>query len=127
MNADLHKEQVQNAVTLSDGHQVVVNTLAVPVEALANAPQIADAIEKGVNTFMEAVPVLVKVLDEVAKVHPFISGMSESVLSTRAPIDGSLVAVLAFNTVYTLEVTRRGNDKRVISLYVEYVVCDLFR
>ena len=127
MNADLHKEQVQNAVTLSDGHQVVVNTLAVPVEALANAPQIADAIEKGVNTFMEAVPVLVKVLDEVAKVHPFISGVCESVLSTRAPIDGPLVAVLAFKTVYTLEVTRRGNDKRVISLYVEYVVCDLFR
>jgi hypothetical protein len=32
-----------------------------------------------------------------------------------------LVAVLAFKAVYTLEVKRRGNDKRVIALYVEYV------
>jgi hypothetical protein len=57
--------------------------------ALVNTPQIADAIEKGVNTFMEAVPALMKVLDEVAKVHPFISGMCESVLNACAPIDDS--------------------------------------
>ena len=109
-------------MTLSDGQQAVVNTLAVPAKALANAPQIADAIEKGVNTFMEAVPVLMKALDEVAKIHPFISGTCESVLYTCASIDDFLVAVLAFKAVYTLEVKRRSNDKRVIALYVEYVV-----
>ena len=122
MDADLHKEQVQNAVTLSDGQQAIVNTLVVPANALANTPQIADAIEKGVNTFMEAVPALMKALDEVAKIHPFISGMFESVLSACASVDDFLVAVLAFKAVYTLEVKRRGNDKRVIALYVEYVV-----
>ena len=37
------------------------------------------------------------------------------------------VAVLAFKTVYTLETKRRGNDKRVLALYVEYVVLDLDR
>ena len=111
-------------MTLSDGQQAVINTLAVPAEALANTPQIADAIEKGVNTFMEAVPVLMKALDEVAKIHPFISGMCGSVLNTYAPIDDLLVAVLAFKAVYTLEVKRRSNDKRVIALYVEYVACD---
>jgi len=114
-------------VTLLDERQAIVNALTVPVGALANAPQIASAIEKGVNTFMQSVPVLIKALDEVAKVHPFISGMSESALSTRAPIDGSLVAVLAFKTVYTLEVKLRSNDKRAIALYAEYVVCVLFR
>ena len=61
-------------MTLSDGQQAVVNTLAVPAKALVDAPQIANAIEKGVNTFME-------VLDEVAKVHPFISGMGDSASS----------------------------------------------
>jgi len=55
----------------------MVNTLVVPVEALVNTAQISDAIEKGVNTFMEAVPALMKALDEVAKIHPFISGMPE--------------------------------------------------
>jgi len=62
----------------------VVNALAMPVKALANAPQIADAIEKGVGTFMEAVPTLMKALDEVAKVHPFISGLDESVLNVSS-------------------------------------------
>jgi hypothetical protein len=78
---DAHKGEVQNVMALSDGQQAVVNTFAVPVKALADAPQIADVIEKGVNTFMEAVPVLMKVLDEVAKVHPFISGMGDSALN----------------------------------------------
>jgi len=63
-------------MTFSVGEQAVVNTLATPVMALVDTPQIADAIEKGVNAFMEAVPVLMKALDEVAKVHPFISGMA---------------------------------------------------
>jgi len=61
-------------LTLSPGQEAVVDTLAAPVKALLDTPQIADAIQKGVNTFMEAVPSLMKALDEVAKVHPFISG-----------------------------------------------------
>lgn len=52
----------------------MVDILAVPAKALLDTPQIADAIQKGVNTFMEAVPSLMKALDEVAKIHPFISG-----------------------------------------------------
>ena len=44
------------------------------MKALLDTSQIADAIEKGANTFMEAVPSLMKALDEVAKIHPFISG-----------------------------------------------------
>jgi len=32
------------------------------------------------------------------------------------------VAVLAFKAVYTLEMTRRQNDKRVLALYAECVV-----
>ena len=59
---------------LSQGQQAVVDTLAVPAKALMDTPQIAESIQKGVNTFMEAVPILMKALDEVAKVHPFISG-----------------------------------------------------
>ena len=31
------------------------------------------------------------------------------------------VAVLAFKAVYTLEMKRRENDKRILTLYVEYV------
>lgn len=66
---------------LSQGQQTVVDTLAVPAKALMDTPQIAESIQKGVNTFMEAVPILMKALDEVAKVHPFISGAGPFQLS----------------------------------------------
>lgn len=32
------------------------------------------------------------------------------------------MAVLAFKAVYTLEVKRRENDRRILALYTEYVV-----
>lgn len=32
------------------------------------------------------------------------------------------MAVLAFKAVYTLELTRRENDRRILALYTEYVV-----
>lgn len=42
-----------------------------------DTPQIAETIQKGVNTFMEAVPPLMDALDAVAKIHPFITGASQ--------------------------------------------------
>ena len=32
------------------------------------------------------------------------------------------MAVLAFKAVYTLEVKRRENDRRILALYTEYVI-----
>ena len=58
---------VQEALTLSSEQQAVVDTFM-------DTSKIAETIHKGVNTFMEAVPPLMKLLDEVAKIHPFISG-----------------------------------------------------
>ena len=78
-NADVQrKESVQGALTPSPGQQTVVETLAAPAKALIDATQIADKIHKGVDTFMEAVPALMRGLDEVAKIHPFISGTGPS-------------------------------------------------
>jgi hypothetical protein len=39
-----------------------------------DTPQISEAIQKGVNTFMETVPTLIKALDEVVKNKQFVSG-----------------------------------------------------
>jgi len=116
---DVDKEKVENAVMPSDAEQAMVQTLVAPVNEL-----VADDIEKVVNTFAETVPILMKALDEVAKVHPFIAGMGESVPNVQVLIGGLLVAVTAFKAVYKLEVTRRNNDKRVIAIYAEYVTGD---
>ncbi|KAH9942219.1 uncharacterized protein BXZ73DRAFT_41008 [Epithele typhae] len=56
----------------------------------------------GVNSLLENLPSLVKALDEVAKLHPFVS-----------------VAVGAFKIVIELEVKRRDNDRKVNLLFLE--------
>lgn len=37
----------------------------------------ADVIKQNVNSFVEKSAVLIGVLDEVAKIHPFVAGMSQ--------------------------------------------------
>jgi hypothetical protein len=68
---------VQKNLAPPPGQQIVVT------KASMDTPEIADAILKGVNTFMEAVPPLLKSLDEVAKVHPFVSGAGNFLQPTR--------------------------------------------
>ncbi|KAJ6593779.1 hypothetical protein B0H19DRAFT_34811 [Mycena capillaripes] len=61
-----------------------------------------EAIEQGLNTFMEGMPILMNALDEVAKLHPFIG-----------------VAVMAFKAVWALEQKRRDNDRKILALHME--------
>ena len=37
----------------------------------------------------------------------------------RYGVNGKVVVVLAFKTAYTLELRRRDNDKKIISLFTE--------
>jgi hypothetical protein len=63
-------------LTPSPEQQAAVDALAAPVEALMGIPQISDPIREGLSTLVEAVPQIMKALDEVAKIHPFIGGAS---------------------------------------------------
>jgi len=107
---------------LSDGQRAVVNTVAAPSKALIDIPRIADAIENGVNTFMEFAPGLIRTLDGIAQLHPFIGGMCASVPNMRLLTCDLSVAVIAFKALYTLEATRRNNDKKITAIFAEYVV-----
>lgn len=60
------------------------------------------AIEDNISGWAESSKVLMKVLDEVAKVHPFIG-----------------VCVLSFKAVVTLELKRRDNDRKVVALHLQ--------
>ncbi|KAI0061177.1 hypothetical protein BV25DRAFT_1806058 [Artomyces pyxidatus] len=63
---------------------------------------VAEAVKEGIDHFFDGMPVFMNALDAVADLHPFIG-----------------VAVMAFKTVYTLELKRRDNEKKIIALYVE--------
>ncbi|KAI9438365.1 hypothetical protein H4582DRAFT_258574 [Lactarius indigo] len=60
------------------------------------------AVKEGIDHFFEGMPIFMNALDAVADLHPFIG-----------------VVVVAFKTVYTLELKRRDNEKKIIALYVE--------
>ncbi len=97
----------------------VANNISTIVSAAAQS-DIAQKIERGIQRFADDLPWLMKALDEVARIHPVVTGK----LSDLSPKDVALtllfaVAVLAFKAVYALESTRQENDRRVMTLYVE--------
>ncbi|KAI0766841.1 hypothetical protein BD413DRAFT_141310 [Trametes elegans] len=59
-------------------------------------------VRDGIGTLMEGLPGVLKALDEVANIHPFIK-----------------VAVGAFRVVVELDMKRRENEKKVTILFVE--------
>ncbi|KAI0633741.1 hypothetical protein C8Q77DRAFT_1157905 [Trametes polyzona] len=59
-------------------------------------------VRDGVNTLVDSLPGLVKALDEVAKLHPFIG-----------------IAVGAFRVVVELDLRRRDNDKKIAALFLQ--------
>lgn len=85
----------------------------------------ASAVEEVVKFTVDNVQVhcvaLLKVLDGVAKVHPFVAGEWTNTLDavSQAGPNYSAVAALAFKTIINLEMTRRENDKRVLALHAE--------
>lgn len=62
------KANVQSTLIPLPGQQTVA------MKPSMDTPQIAEAIQKGVDTFLESVPPLLEALGEVEKIHPFVSG-----------------------------------------------------
>jgi hypothetical protein len=53
---------------------MIANTFN-PVALLQQSGPVGDAIQNGINTFLDGMPVLMKALDEISKLHPFVGGM----------------------------------------------------
>jgi hypothetical protein len=97
----------------------VVDTLAVPPNVLLDTPQITDAIEKRVNASTKPAPSLTEALGEVVKIHPSTYGVLHALneritVRWRSP-HSDCPRVQA---MYTLEVTRRENDRGVLTFGV---------
>lgn len=85
---------------------------------MLEATGVADVIKSGVNSFMEDIPWLMKSLDQVAKVHPFLQSVCALHKLVTSTDTLAIVVVLAFKAAYTMELTRRNNDKRITTLYL---------
>ena len=94
--------------------QQVVN----PLVTVLKGSGAIDAVKSGLDHAMDDIPWLMKGLDEVAKIHPFVAGRMHSLRRARCTNAVHAVAVLAFKAVYTMDMTRRNNDKKIVMLYV---------
>ena len=61
----------------------LVLTMVQPVKELLESSDTMKAIEKGVNAFMEDIPWLMKGLDEIARIHPVVTGTFRSSFGSR--------------------------------------------
>ncbi|GJJ07003.1 hypothetical protein Clacol_001201 [Clathrus columnatus] len=61
------------------------------------------SLEEGIDRYLDGSSALMKALDEVGKIHPIASGDMDKYVSA----------------VWSLEMTRRDNDKRVVAVFVE--------
>ncbi len=57
-----------------NGQVSLVSQVVQPIQALIEATGAVEAIKNGLNSFMEDIPWLMKSLDEVAKIHPVVTG-----------------------------------------------------
>ncbi|KAJ7762637.1 hypothetical protein B0H16DRAFT_1311844, partial [Mycena metata] len=72
--------------------------------ALASAANLdVKSIENTITTFAETSAVLMKGLDALGQLHPFVE----------------VVAVMAFKLVITLDITRRQNNKKVLAVKIQ--------
>lgn len=78
-------------------------------------------VKDQVSSFAERSETLMKVLDEVGKVHPFIQSMSKPISPVRQGERTGYsfkfsVAVSLFSTAVKMELTRRENNDKVLAL-----------
>ena len=77
-------------------------------------------IKSKISGFSESSEVLLKILEEVKDIHPFIGGPSYVFgAEGRTQLVSSGVAVIAFKAVVSLELKRRENDDKVMFLLVK--------
>ncbi|KAJ7057115.1 hypothetical protein C8F01DRAFT_1372411, partial [Mycena amicta] len=95
-------QTVENGAVAAMGKEAQGASIIAGIKIGLDAVGGLEGIEKGINAFMEGMPVLMNALDEVAKLHPFIG-----------------VAVMAFKAVWALEQKRRENDRKILMLHME--------
>ncbi|KAH8987639.1 hypothetical protein EDB92DRAFT_1948471 [Lactarius akahatsu] len=93
---------VDDAVATVKSNVAPFQPLITAAKGAVEQTDLGKAVKEGIDHFFEGMPIFMSALDAVADLHPFIG-----------------VIVVAFKTVYTLELKRRDNEKKIIALYVE--------
>ncbi|KAH9171872.1 hypothetical protein EDB89DRAFT_2070428 [Lactarius sanguifluus] len=93
---------VGDAIATAQSNVAPFQPLITAAKEAVGQTDLGKVVKEGIDHFFEGMPIFMNALDAVADLHPFIG-----------------VVVMAFKTVYTLELKRRDNEKKIIALYVE--------
>jgi hypothetical protein len=77
------------------------------------------SIENTITTFAETSAILMKGLDALGQVHPFVGGAFSQYFTVPNLTRVDPVAVTAFKLVITLDITRRQNNKKVLVVKIQ--------
>ncbi|KAI1785577.1 hypothetical protein LXA43DRAFT_899476 [Ganoderma leucocontextum] len=80
----------------------IVQSLASPLVQAVMETEPGKAVRQTISSIIDGIPALLKVLDDVAQIHPFIK-----------------IAVGAFRVAIELDLKRKDNDKKVSLMFVE--------
>lgn len=113
------------------GKKVLAISGSEPVSIIQSVMPVASAefsvVKDRVNNFVENSKILLRVLDEVGKAHPFIQGQFRVLHSADEaasyPWTHFITALILFKAGIQLEVTRRENDEKVLALNT--TMCDM--
>nr|GAT44775.1 predicted protein [Mycena chlorophos] len=112
--ADKMLSRVENGIQGAMAMEAQGASALTTVETELTAAGVWEKIENGIHSLGEGMPVLMNALDEVAKLHPYFSTLTDT------KIDSSLVvAVMTFKAVWALIQTRHENDQKVLALHAE--------
>ena len=110
--------------SLLPGNVVVgANSIYESIASNETATQAFSLVKEQANNFAQRSKVLMDVLDEVAKAHPFIQGTSIRVSEWALLLTISPAAVVLFKVGLTLELTHRENEEKVLALNL--TMCDM--
>ncbi|KAJ7177914.1 hypothetical protein C8R46DRAFT_1212646 [Mycena filopes] len=100
--ADKALQKLEDSVASATAVESNAVDILPTIETNVNNVGGVEAVEKRLASFAEGVPILLKALDEVAKLHPFIG-----------------IVVITFKAIWALEQKRRDNDGRIRILHSE--------
>jgi hypothetical protein len=110
-------EAYENLNAFYTANSAVISSAAGALASAANLD--VKSIESTITTFAETSAVLIKGLDALGQLHPFV-GSACFVFHVQLYTNlRAAVAVTAFKLVITLDLTRRANNKKVLSIKIQ--------
>jgi hypothetical protein len=112
---------VDDAVATAQDNVAPFQPLITATEGAVEQTDLTKAVKEGIGHFFEGMPIFMSALDAsgLASFHWWRVALSLTLSMCACGVTGETVVVITFKAVYTLELKRRDNERKIIALYFE--------